>query len=795
MWLRFIGVSLALLAGATAAVLLLVGLLVVLAYPNLPSLDGLTTYQPKIPLRIYTAEGVLIGEFGEERRAIVSINDVPVDLKHAIISAEDERFYTHPGIDYVGVLRAAYANLVAGGRRQGASTITMQVARNFFLSSEKTLTRKLYEALLAFKIEHSLSKDQILELYINQIYLGQRAYGFAAAAQTYFGKALPQLSLGEIAMLAGLPKAPSQYNPFVNPQRAKQRQQYVLRRMNELGYINQAQYDQATKTPLRPRKEVTEYSLHAEYVAEMVRQALAEHYPDDVYTRGFRVYTTIRKTDQEAAYEALRAGVLDYDRRHGYRGPEGYVELPANASEDDYDEALAEHPDSDELLAAIVLSADSREVQAGLRTGETIKLSGEGLRFAARALDPKAPVQKRLRRGSIIRVQREGKAWQITQLPDIEAAFISLDPQDGAVRSLVGGFDFGRTKFNHVTQAWRQPGSAFKPFIYSAALEKGFTPATVVPDEPVVLEAEETGSQRWEPKNYDGKFEGPMRLRTALAKSKNMVSIRVLDAIGPKYAQEYITRFGFDAERHPPYLTMALGAGSVTGWQMARAYAVFANGGYLVQPYFIHKIVDDRGNVLALAQPRRAGDEALRVIDARNAFILDNMMQDVTRIGTAARAARLGRLDLAGKTGTTNEFVDAWFAGYQPSLVGVAWVGFDQPHTLGKNQTGGVVALPIWLGYMEQVLKDVPEMPREMPPGIVVLPTGPYPTLPGETKLVPEFFYQEAVPPPEVLRPPVAPLPPTLPSLPPPTTAPGGLQERPLPPTPGPAPVSPAPPA
>jgi penicillin-binding protein 1A len=784
MWLRFIGISLALLAGAAAAGLLAVGLVVVLAYPNLPSLDGLTTYQPKIPLRIYTADGVLMGEFGEERRAIVSITDVPDELKHAIIAAEDERFYQHPGIDYLGVLRAAYANLVAGGRRQGASTITMQVARNFFLSSEKTLTRKLYEALLAFKIEHSLSKDKILELYINQIYLGQRAYGFAAAAQTYFGKALPQLTIGEMAMLAGLPKAPSQYNPFVNPQRAKQRQLYVLRRMSELGYITPAQYDEAVNAPLRPRREVTEYSLHAEYAAEMVRQALAEHYPDDVYTRGFRVYTTLRKDDQAAAYSALRAGVLDYDRRHGYRGPEGYVELPADASEDDFDDALTDHPDSDELLAAIVLSVSPQEVRAGLRSGETLKISGEGLRFAARGLDAKAPLQRRLRRGSIIRVQREGKNWQITQLPEVEAAFISVDPQDGAVRSLIGGFDFQRTKFNHVTQAWRQPGSAFKPFIYSAALEKGFTPATVVPDEPVVLEAEETGSQRWEPKNYDGKFEGPMRLRTALAKSKNMVSIRVLDAIGPKYAQDYITRFGFDADRHPPYLTMALGAGSVTAWQMARAYSVFANGGYLIQPYFIQKIVDDRGNVLALGQPRRAGDESLRVVDARNAFIIDNMMQDVTRVGTAARAARLGRLDLAGKTGTTNEFVDAWFAGYQPSLVAVAWVGFDQPHTLGKNQTGGVVALPIWLGYMEKVLKDVPEMPREMPPGIVVLPTGPYPTVPGETKLVPEFFYQEAVPPPEVLQPPT-------PAV---TPAPGPLPEQTIPAAPAGTPAA-SPPA
>src|SRR5919198_385893 len=718
MWLRFLGFPLALLAGLGTAAVRLLALVIVLAYPTLPELGALVAYQPKIPLRIYTAEGTLIGEFGEERRAVVSVADVPAQLKNAIIAAEDERFYQHPGIDYIGVLRAAYANLVAGGRRQGASTITMQVARNFFLSSEKTLTRKLYEALLAFKLEHNLTKEQILELYINQLYLGQRAYGFAAASQIYFGKPLKELTLGETAMLAGLPKAPSMYNPIANPQRAKQRQQYVLRRMSELGYVTAAQYDEATKAPLRARREVSEYSVHAEFLAEMVRQALAEHYPEDVYTRGFRVYTTLRKADQEAAYEAVRKGVLEYDRRQGYRGPEGFFDLKPTAAEDEYDDALADHPDSDDLLAAVVLSAESRQVEAALRTGDKVTISGEGLRFAARALEAKTAVQKRIRRGSIIRVQHEGKGWHIVQLPEIESAFVALDPRDGAIRALVGGFDFNRTKFNHVTQAWRQPGSAFKPFIYSAALEKGFTPATVIPDEPVVLEAEETGSQRW----------------------------------GPKYAQEYVTRFGFDAERHPPYLTMALGAGSVTMWQLARAYSVFANGGYLVQPYFIHKIVDDRGNVLALAEPRRSGDEALRVIDARNAFILDNMMQDVTRVGTAARAARLGRTDIAGKTGTTNEFVDAWFAGYQPALVGISWVGFDQPKTLGKNQTGGVVALPIWISYMERALKDIPEMPREMPPGVVVVPTGPYPAG-GETRSIPEYFYKEAVPPPEVLRP------------------------------------------
>ncbi|HEX7217746.1 MAG TPA: penicillin-binding protein 1A [Burkholderiales bacterium] len=773
MWTRFVVLPLAVLLGSAVAGLLAVGLVVVLAYPQLPSLEALTAYQPKIPLRIYTAEGVLMGEFGEERRSFIPIGDVPQQLKNAVIAAEDERFYEHPGIDYVGVLRAAWANLVAGGKRQGASTITMQVARNFFLSSEKTLTRKLYEAMLAFKIEHSLSKEHILELYVNQIYLGQRAYGFAAASQTYYGKALGQLSLGEIAMLAGLPKAPSM-NPVSNLQRAKQRQHYVLRRMNELGYIDATQYEDALKAPIRTRRENAEYTVHAEFAAEMVRQALAEHYPEDVYTRGFRVYTTIRKADQDAAYDALRKGVLEYDRRAGYRGPEGYVELPASLDDDDIEDALADHPDNDDLAAAIVLAYDGKQLQAALRSGERIALQGQGLQFAARALDPKAPPQRRIRKGAIIRVQREGKNWQVVQLPEAEAAIIALDPQDGAIRALVGGFDFGRNKYNHVTQAWRQPGSSFKPFIYSAALEKGFTAATVVPDEPVVLEAEQTGSQRWEPKNYDGKFEGPMRLRTALAKSKNMVSIRVLDAIGPRYAQEYVTRFGFEAERHPPYLTMALGAGSVTAWQMARAYSVFANGGFLIQPYFIHKIVDDRGNALALAEPRRAGDEALRVLDPRNAFIMDNMLQDVTRYGTAARAARLGRVDLAGKTGTTNEFVDAWFCGYTPALVAVSWVGFDQPKTLGKNQTGGVVALPIWVGYMEKVLGEVPEMQRSLPDGVVTMPTVQL-AAPGAENLpprtVPEYFYREAVPPPEVLQPPPPPSfdpPPALPQQNPP---------------------------
>jgi penicillin-binding protein 1A len=735
-----------LLAGLAAAGLCLVGLVVALAWPNLPSLDALTDYQPKIPLRVYTAEGALIGEFGEERRSLVSMKAVPEQLKRAILAAEDERFYQHTGVDYVGVARAAWANLTQGGRRQGASTITMQVARNFFLSSEKTLTRKLYEALLAFKIENNLSKDQILELYVNQIYLGQRAYGFAAASQIYFGKSLDKVTLAEAAMLAALPKAPSAYNPVANPQRAKVRQQYVLRRMKDLGHINEQQFAEAAKAPLQVRREVDDFAgLRGEYLAEMVRQAVYEQYPEEAYSRGFRIYTTIRKADQEAAYEAVRRGLLAYDRGQGFRGPEGFIEIKPGASEDDLEEALAEHADVGDLRIALVTAASAKEVRAVLRSGERIAVSGDGLKFAARGLEEKASAQRRIRRGALVRVLRdEKKNWQIVQLPEAEAAFVALDPTDGAVRALVGGFDFHRSKFNHITQAWRQPGSSFKPFIYSASLEKGFTPATVIPDEPIVVEAEVTGSQRWEPKNYDGKFEGPMRMRTALAKSKNMVSIRILQGIDPKYAQDYVTRFGFEADKHPPYLTMALGAGSVTPLQMARGYAVFANGGYLIQPYFISKIVDDRGNVLGTARPQRAGDAALRAIDGRNTFIMDSMMQDVARYGTAASIGKLGRRDLAGKTGTTNDFVDAWFCGYHPELVGVAWVGYDQPRSLGKNQTGGRVALPIWIDYMSRILKGYGEAQREAPQGVVSVRLEPDPA--GETKGGAEFFYREFVP-------------------------------------------------
>lgn len=728
--LRLLLYPIIIVVGSAAIAIALALIVLVLTYPNLPSLEVLTDYRPKIPLRIYSADGYLIGEFGEERRAVVAINEVPAVMKQAILSAEDERFYQHGGIDYFGVLRAAVANFIGGGKKQGASTITQQVARNFFLSGEKTYTRKLYEALLSFKIENNLSKDQILELYINQIYLGQRAYGFAAAAQIYFGKPLGEISVAEAAMLAGLPKAPSAYNPVVNPKRARLRQQYVLRRMHELGFINNEQYEAANKEVLVVKRDLSDYPVHAEYVAEMARQITAERFPEEVYSRGLKVYTTITRDEQEAAYAGVRRGVMDYDRRHGYRGAEAYVDLSQATSDQDesLDEALLDVPDAGDLVPALVLAADARQVRAYRRGGEIINLTGDAIKFAARMLDEKAPPNKRLRRGALIRVQKDEKGhWQIAQSPEVESALVAVAPEDGSIRALVGGFDFNRNKFNHVTQAWRQPGSSFKPFIYSASLEKGFNPNSVIADEPIVISASQTGSQAWEPHNYDGKYEGPMKMRTALAKSKNMVSIRILQAIGTQYAQDYATRFGFDADKHPPYLTMALGAGSVTPWQMVTAYSVFANGGYRIQPYVVREIRDEKGHVLAQAAQPHAGDDSIRAIDARNAFLMDSMLRDVTIYGTAAKASvALKRQDLAGKTGTTNEYVDAWFCGYQATRTACAWIGFDQPKKLGDKETGGVAALPMWIGYMSRALRDVPVTLPEPPPGLIASGKGGY---------------------------------------------------------------------
>jgi penicillin-binding protein 1A len=710
--------------GVLAGLAVICGLILVftlaLAYPNLPALDSLTDYRPKIPLRIFSADNVLIGEFGEERRNLVHIKEVPDIMKKAVLAIEDDRFYEHGGVDYLGILRAALHN-ASGGAKQGASTITQQVARNFFLSSEQTLKRKVYEILLAWKIEQNLTKDQILEVYMNQIYLGQRAYGFSSAAQIYFGKKLPEITIAEAAMLAGLPKAPSAYNPVVNPKRARARQQYILQRMQQLGYITEAQYAKAHTEELKIKTDSSEFGVHAEYVAEMARQLVYEQFKEDVYTRGLSVFTTITKADQDAAYIALRRGVMDYEKRHGYRGPEAYMDIPRakEEAEDAIETELADHPDSDDIVAAVVLEASPKNIRAVLASGEEISIAGAGLTFAANLLSDKAPPNRRVKRGAIIRVTLEGRSWTVTQMPEVESAFIAANTEDGAIRALIGGFDYNRNKFNHVTQAWRQPGSSFKPFIYSASLEKGLSPSTVINDAPISFDAGQTGGQAWEPKNYDNKYEGPMSMRKGLTKSKNMVSIRILHKIGAKYGQEYTSRFGFDAEKNPPYLTLALGAGAVTPLQMAGAYAVFANGGYKTNPYLISKIVDADGKILSQVKPDKAGDEANRVIDVRNAFLMDSMMKDVVRFGTATRALSLKRSDIAGKTGTTNDSFDAWFAGYQPKVVGIAWIGYDQPKNLGNKETGGGLALPIWIGYMQKALKDIPIVERPVPEGLI----------------------------------------------------------------------------
>ncbi|WP_080494428.1 penicillin-binding protein 1A [Burkholderia ubonensis] len=703
---------------------LVLGYALVVASPNMPSLDALTDYRPKVPLRIYTSDHVLIGEFGEERRDIVHFRDVPDSLKKAILAIEDARFYDHGGVDLTGIFRAGIVALTNGHATQGASTITMQVARNFFLSSEKTYTRKIYEMLLAYRIERALTKDQILEVYMNQIYLGQRAYGFAAAARVYFGKDLKDITLAEAAMLAGLPKAPSAYNPVVNPKRAKVRQEYILQRMLELNFISRGQYDEAIAQPLVVKGAGREFSVHAEYVAEMVRQMMYAQYREETYTRGFNVVTTIDSADQQVAYGALRKGIMDYERRHGYRGPEGFIELPAGADdrEQAIDDALLEHPDNGELIAAVVTDAGPRQITVAFIDGSSATLEGDNLRFAASALSANAQPNRRIRPGAIVRVvKNDAGAWTITQLPQIEGAFISIVPQDGAIRSLVGGFDYNKNKFNHVTQAWRQPGSSFKPFIYSASLDKGLGPATIINDGPLYFSAAETGGQPWEPKNYGGGFDGPMSMRTALQRSRNLVSIRILNHIGTKYAQQYITRFGFDADRHPAYLPMALGAGLVTPLQMAGAYSVFANGGFRVNPYLIAEVTDPNGVVVARAQPLVADQNAPRAIDARNAYVMNSLLQSVAQRGTGAKSNVLKRTDLAGKTGTTNDSHDAWFAGYQHTLAAIAWIGYDNPRSLGDRETGGGLSLPVWIDYMGAALKGVPEFKPTMPDGVETL--------------------------------------------------------------------------
>ncbi|UVW27800.1 penicillin-binding protein 1A [Massilia sp. H6] len=692
---------------------------------EIPDIGAVTDYRPKVPLRVYTADGVLIGEFGAERRDFVPVAKIPPLMKAAVLAIEDARFYEHGGIDWIRALGAAKANLGAlgGGYRQGASTITMQVARNFFLSRDKTLPRKLTEAALAYKIEQALSKDQILEVYMNQIYLGQRSYGFSSAARTYFGKPLEALSLAETAMLAGLPQNPSRHNPVANPQRAQQRQQAVLKRMLALDKITEAQYRRALAEPLQVRRDggAAGAGAGAEYVAELARQAAYARFGQAAYERGYTVTTTILAAEQSAAYQAVRRNAIAYDRRHGYRGPEARVKLPAGTREREQAiaDALLQRPAIDGFVAAVVLAASPKRVVVATRDGQSLDISGAGLGFAAPALSPTAKAGLRLAPGAVIRIASAGKnAWAITQVPQVAAAFVALDAHTGTYRALVGGFDYQLQKLNHVTQAWRQPGSVIKPFVYSAGLERGFFPGTTIVDAPLDFSDEKAGAS-WSPRNDDGLFEGPITVRHALTHSRNVPTVRMLHSLDVGYAREHLARFGFDLARHPGNLTLALGTGAVTPLQVASAYAVFANGGYRVEPLLVTTIQDREGKVLFEAPRPRPRQDSARVLDARNAFLADSMLRDVARHGTAAQASRqLQRLDLAGKTGTTSNAIDGWFAGYAGHVVAVAWMGYDEPRSLGSREFGSTLALPAWIDYMRVALARLPQRAPLVPEGL-----------------------------------------------------------------------------
>lgn len=751
-WWHFL-ILFILVSGITAAAF--IALTVSLIYPTLPSLETLTDYRPKQPLRVYSADNYLIGEFGEERRAFTKIEKIPQQMQDAVLAIEDRRFYEHRGIDTKGVLRAIKNN-VTGRSHEGASTITMQVAKNFFTGPNKKrdIYTKIKESLLALKIEKALTKDQILELYLNQIYLGQRSYGFSAAAQVYFAKPLSELTLAETALLAGLPKAPSGYNPFYRPKRAIARQNEVLRDMHRYGFINKDQFDGAMAQELVfKRAKKSKRALTANYVAELTRQMLYKRYGDDIYNGGLKVYTTIYKENQEAAKQAVISGILQYQKRQGYKKAEKWIDLTkldASNLEEEMKNELSSIREYNDFIPAIVTETTPKSVSLFTKKGEKLSITGKGLSLLKRNLTLKNKKKHKIKPGSVVRIIEIKDGWQIVQLPQVEASLVSLDPKNGAIKALVGGFNFNKNKFNHVTQAYRQAGSSFKPFVYSASLEKGFTPASIIEDEPIIMSADEVGSRKeWTPKNYDSEYDGPIRMRTALTKSKNVVSIRILDAIGTRYAQDYATKFGFSRKHNPAYLTMALGAGEVTPLGLANGYAIFANGGYRVTPHLISKITDSEGNLIEEKQYPVASKDAPRVIDGRNAFLMTSMLRDVVQRGTATRAKALGRQDLAGKTGTTNDLHDAWFSGYTPHEVAIAWMGFDQPRSLGRAETGGRAALPIWVTYMKTALKGKPDKPYKVPAGVMSLWIDPTTgTLADDDEEgISEYFYHENPPP------------------------------------------------
>ena len=687
-----------------------------------------------MPLRIMTADGVQIAEFGRERRKLVDFNEVPKVLIQAILAAEDDRFFKHQGIDINGILRSAINNILKGSKAQGGSTITMQVARNFYLSSEKTFTRKIYEVLLALEIERKLSKKQILELYINQIYLGKRAYGFASAAQIYFAKSLNKINIAEAAMLAGLPKAPSAFNPYTNLRRATLRQRYVLGRMYKLGNISLSQYQKEFNRKLIFKKGMGQrfaniFPVKADHLAEMVRQQVFSEFGEKTYNLGLTVFTTIRADEQRAAHMALRSGVLSYDKKNGYRGPEAFIKLPndPNSANEVIADKLSSVSDSLDILAGIVTKIEKSKITVSRGENIPIILKRSNTKFAEKFFTKQTPQKKRIRRGSLIRIKpsnENNKEYEITQLPEAQAALVAVQTNNGAIRALVGGFDFQSNKYNRVTQAYRQPGSAIKPFIFGAALEKGFSPKTLINDLPINFSPESTGGTLWEPKNFNNLYLGPISMKEALTKSQNMVSIRIVKKITPKFSQDYISRFGFEAKKNPPLFSLALGAGAITPLQLVAGYSSIANGGFFIKPYFIDRILDYSGNLVRRYEPLLAGNEKYRIIDARHAYILHNMLSDVVDSGTARKAKVLERPDIAGKTGTTNDAIDAWFAGYQPAISAVTWFGYDNPKSLGEKQTGSGIALPIWIDFMKEILKRQPIVFKPEPPGIIRINDG-----------------------------------------------------------------------
>ncbi|HYQ71028.1 MAG TPA: penicillin-binding protein 1A [Gammaproteobacteria bacterium] len=756
---------------ASIGVAVVAAVLYVKIEPQLPSIDVLRDVQLQEPLRIYASDMQLLAEFGEKRRNPVKISQVPDAMVQAFLAAEDDRFFQHAGVDFQGLLRAAVELLRTGKKRQGGSTITMQVARNFFLSSEKTYLRKLTEILLAYKIEGSLSKEEILELYLNKIYLGQRAYGVEAAAQVYYGMSIADLSVARMAMIAALPKAPSRINPINNPESAVDRRNYVLGRMHQLGYLDTTTYEAAIAEPDGARLHRVQADASAAYVAEMVRHEMVQRFGDSAYTSGYEVVTTINVPRQAAATRALRKDLLNYSKRHGYRGAEASVDI-SEVPPEEWVGLLSDYVEVGELEPALVTRVDEKSIEVLLKSNETVSLGWESISWARpyRSVNRLGAAPKQagdiVAKGDVVRVSRSGGDWELGQIPVVEGALVSLRPTDGAVLALVGGFDFKRSKFNRATQARRQPGSSFKPIIYSAALEKGFTPASIINDAPVVFDDSELEST-WRPENYSGQFYGPTRLREALYRSRNLVSIRILRAIGAGYAATYAENFGFSSGDLPHDLTLALGSASVTPLQMARAYSVLANGGYLINPYFISSIRNAAGEVVFMADSpvvcphcpemledivtggRKQVSVAPQVLSPQNVWLMTSMMRDVIQRGTGRKARVLGRSDLAGKTGTTNDQMDGWFSGFNHALVATAWVGFDKLEPLGRGETGGRSALPMWIDYMREALQGIKEVIEQPPEGLVTVRIDPVTGLlarSGQQDAIFETFMEDSVP-------------------------------------------------